>query len=98
MATTTRTAAPAALLALLEQVEDGRIDAATALERLARLPFDDLGHTRVDTHRELRQGTPEAVLAEGKTPDEVRDIVRSLLDSGAGHVLVTRADGGARAA
>ena len=61
-------------------------------------PFRDLGFARVDTHRELRQGAPEAILAEGKTPEEIEAIARALLESDAGSVLVTRADDAARAA
>jgi pyridinium-3,5-biscarboxylic acid mononucleotide synthase len=60
--------------------------------------FRDLGFARVDTDRERRQGAPEGVLAEGKSPDEVEAIARALLESGAGSVMVTRADAGARAA
>jgi NCAIR mutase (PurE)-related protein len=88
----------AQILSLLEAVESGQVSAAAALERLARLPYDDVGFARTDTHRELRQGAPEAVLAEGKTPEEVQAIVRSLLEAGAGSVLVTRADRHAREA
>ena len=88
----------AELLALLEAVGRGDVGPESALERLGELPFRDLGFARVDTHRELRQGAPEAVLAEGKTPDEVEAIARALLDGGAGSVLVTRADADARAA
>ena len=61
-------------------------------------PFVDLGFARVDTDREARQGAPEAIMAEGKTPEEISGIARALLDSGAGSVLVTRADAEARAA
>jgi pyridinium-3,5-biscarboxylic acid mononucleotide synthase len=86
------------LLGLLEAVGAGEVAPAAALERLAQLPFRDLGFARVDTHRELRQEAPEAVLAEGKTPDEVEAIVRAMLDGGVGSVLVTRADALARAA
>lgn len=86
------------LLALLEGVERGELDAAAALEHLEHLPFRDLGFARVDTHRELRQGAPEALLAEGKVPDEIEAIVAAMLADGAGSVLVTRADAGARAA
>jgi pyridinium-3,5-biscarboxylic acid mononucleotide synthase len=86
------------VLALLERVEAGDVDPAEALERLALLPYEDLGFARVDTHRELRQGAPEAVLADGKAPEEVEAIVRALLRGGAGSVLVTRGDEAARAA
>jgi len=88
----------AQIVSLLEAVAKSEVDAAAALERLARLPYEDLGFARVDTHRELRQGAPEAVLAEGKTPEEVDAIVRSLLQAGAGSVLVTRADAQVREA
>jgi NCAIR mutase (PurE)-related protein len=88
----------AGLLALLESVQRGETDPAAALRRLGELPFRDLGFARVDTHRELRQGAPEAILAEGKTAEEVEGIARALLDGGAGSVLVTRAGAEARAA
>jgi pyridinium-3,5-biscarboxylic acid mononucleotide synthase len=86
------------LAALLEDVHRGRVDPAEALARLGTLPYRDLGFARVDTHREARQGAPEAVLAEGKTPEQVTGIVGALLEAGAGSVLVTRADDRVRAA
>jgi hypothetical protein len=88
----------AELAELLEAVGRGELEPAEALERFAELPFRDLGYARVDLHRELRQAAPEAVLAEGKTPEQVAEIVSALLDGGAGSVLVTRADDDVRAA
>lgn len=88
----------AELEALLEDVRRGDVEPAVALERLAELPYRDLGFARVDVHRELRQEAPEAVLAEGKTPEQVAAIVVALVGGGAGSVLVTRADDAARAA
>jgi NCAIR mutase (PurE)-related protein len=86
------------LEALLEGVRRGEVEPQSALEQLAQLPFRDLGFARADVHRELRQGAPEAVLAEGKTPEQVAAIARAMLDGGAGSVLVTRADAAARRA
>lgn len=86
------------LRALLAGVQRGEVEPARALDQLAQLPFRDLGFARVDLHRELRQGAAEAVLAEGKTPQQVVEIVRALLEGGAGTVLVTRADADARRA
>jgi NCAIR mutase (PurE)-related protein len=83
---------------LLEAVRLGEVEPAVALERFAELPYRDLGFARVDLHRELRQGAPEAVLGEGKRPDQVAAIVGALLEGGAGSVLVTRADEEVRAA
>jgi NCAIR mutase (PurE)-related protein len=67
------------------------------LEELLR-GFADLGFARVDTDREARQGAPEGIVAEGKSPQEIEAIARALLDEGAGSVMVTRADAEARAA
>jgi NCAIR mutase (PurE)-related protein len=86
------------LQVLLENVRSGEIEPETALQRLALLPFYDLGFARPDVHRELRQNAPEAVLAEGKTPQQVAEIARAMLEGGAGSVLVTRADADARRA
>jgi pyridinium-3,5-biscarboxylic acid mononucleotide synthase len=83
---------------LLEGVRAGTTSPDDALERLAELPYRDLGFARVDVHRELRQGAPEAVLAEGKTPEQVAQIFVALLEGGAGSVLATRADEAAREA
>src|SRR5205823_14713250 len=83
---------------LLEGVRRGEIEPQEALQQLAQLPFRDLGFARADLHRELRQGAPEAVLAEGKTSEQVAAIARALLEGGAGSVLVTRADAAARRA
>src|SRR6187397_409801 len=83
---------------LLEAVADHDVAPQAAADRIAQLPYRDLGFARVDTHRELRQGAPEAILAEGKTPDQVAAIFVALLEAGAGSVLATRADDAARAA
>ena len=86
------------LIELLERVRSGEVPPDEALDRFAGLPVRDLVFAQVDAHRELRQGAPEAVLAEGKSTDEVLAIVRSLVDAGAGSVLVTRADDSVRRA
>jgi NCAIR mutase (PurE)-related protein len=83
---------------LLAAVQRGDVDADEALERMVSLPYRDLGFARVDVHRELRQGAPEAVLAQGKTPEQVVAIVSAMLDGGAGSVLVTRASDDTRTA
>ncbi len=78
--------------ALLDEVRSGTTTPEEALEQLSGLPFRDLGFARIDLHRELRQGAPEAVLAEGKTSEQVARIVQAFVEGGAGSVLVTRAD------
>lgn len=81
---------PSALLELLAQVERGALTPSDAATRLASLPFEDLGHTRVDHHRTLRTGLPEVIYAAGKTPAQVAEIFTALAASGVA-VLATRA-------
>ena len=50
--------------------------------------FLDLGHTKFDTHRALRNGFPEVVYAEGKTPEQVAEIF--CLPGTQGNILATR--------
>jgi NCAIR mutase (PurE)-related protein len=78
------------LLGLLAEVQRGELTPDAASARLANLPFEDLGHTRVDHHRSLRTGLPEVIYAAGKTPDQVAAIFVSLKASGVA-VLATRA-------
>jgi NCAIR mutase (PurE)-related protein len=75
---------------LFDQVRKKRISPDEAVERLRHLPFEDLGFAKIDHHRALRQGMPEVIFAQGKTPRQVTDIFRSLAAQG-GNVLATRA-------
>jgi NCAIR mutase (PurE)-related protein len=81
-----------ALRALLDDVATGRVTAEDAAARLRRLPYADLGYARVDHHRTLRQGLPEAVYGPGKTAEQCADIVGELLsEPSGGPVVLTRA-------
>jgi NCAIR mutase (PurE)-related protein len=80
----------AALRKLFEQVQKKKLSADEAVERLRHLPFEDLGFAKVDHHRALRQGMPEVIFSQGKTPRQVADIFSRLAKHG-GNVLATRA-------
>src|SRR5215469_8829748 len=77
--------------ALLEAVAGGEVSPDQALDRLRTLPVADLRFARVDLHRSLRHGVPEAVFCQGKTPEQVVAIAgRLAVDHD--NVLCTRAD------
>ena len=80
-----------ALLKVLSAVERGELTPEAAAARLATLPFEDLGHARVDHHRSLRTGLPEVIYAAGKTPEQTVEIFGSLRRDGV-DVLATRVD------
>jgi pyridinium-3,5-biscarboxylic acid mononucleotide synthase len=79
------------LRTLVEQVAAGRCTPDDAVRQLRRLPYADLGFARVDLHRDLRVGMPEAVYGPGKTPEHTAAVVEELLRSTEAPVLVTRA-------
>jgi hypothetical protein len=60
---------------ILNSVSDGSLNVDDALEQLKILPYKDLGHTKVDNHRELRRGYPEVIFCEGKTAEQVQNIM-----------------------
>lgn len=76
---------------LLEKVRSGEVAPDTAMKQLRQLPVADLGFAQVDLHRELRQGVPEAIYAEGKTTEQVVSIAARLMDATTGPVIATRA-------
>ena len=77
---------------LMAGVAEGTISPDDAVRRLSRLPFVDVGVARIDHHRALRQGLPEAVYAPGKSAEDVAIVVSELLDHGTGPVVLSRAD------
>jgi hypothetical protein len=75
---------------LFEQVRKGSLSADEAVEQLRHLPFEDLGFAKVDHHRALRNGMPEVIFGQGKTPAQMATIFARLATQG-GNILATRA-------
>jgi NCAIR mutase (PurE)-related protein len=84
-----------ALRALFDAVRDGRLDPAAAGRQaetaFLRDPVEDLGFARVDHDRAARQGFPEVVFGQGKTPEQTTEIARAIVARGHS-LLVTRTD------
>jgi pyridinium-3,5-biscarboxylic acid mononucleotide synthase len=78
------------LNALLRGVKSGKVSLGDAQKQLTDLPFVDLGFANVDTHRALRTGFPEVVLAQWKSTEQVVGIISALAKRGHS-ALVTRA-------
>ncbi|MDD5144291.1 nickel pincer cofactor biosynthesis protein LarB [Methanoregula sp.] len=75
---------------LLDQYKEGRITLAAAAEAIEGLRLDRIGDFAcIDTGRGVRCGMPEVVLAEGKDPGHLAEIVLRLAGSG-GRCIVTR--------
>ena len=76
--------------ALLEQVSSGELDIDEAMLKLKEAPFEDLGFAKPDYHRALRQGIGEVIYGAGKTPEQIHDIVASMVQQGQKSILITR--------
>lgn len=77
---------------LLERVSEGEVGVEEALRRVEGFSrVSDFA--RLDTARTDRTGVPEAVLAEGKSREDLREIARDYLER-RGQVIVTRLEDG----
>ncbi|MCI5166951.1 MAG: nickel pincer cofactor biosynthesis protein LarB [Candidatus Electrothrix sp. GM3_4] len=79
------------LFILLQRVKNGRINPEQALEKIRLPPVEVLDVARLDHHRILRTGLPEAVFGENKTVDQMVEILQAMLNRPT-VVLATRVD------
>jgi len=82
---------PNDLKILLEDLSAGRLSVEDGMERLATLPYENLGSACLDHHRCLRQGTPETILGASKTAAQMITIVGAMVRRNS-NVLITRLD------
>ncbi|WP_429163280.1 nickel pincer cofactor biosynthesis protein LarB [Desulfitispora alkaliphila] len=76
---------------ILEQYKNGSKDLDSTLAELKHLPYEDLNYAKVDHHRQMRNGFPEVIFCQGKTPEQVVGIMKSLAKTG-NTVMGTRAN------
>lgn len=74
----------------LKSIKNGDISIEDGVDKLKDLPYSDLGFAKIDNHRELRVGYPEVIYCEGKTVEQIRDIVSLMLTKDV-NILGTRA-------
>mgnify|MGYP001193090761 CR=1 FL=1 len=79
------------LKTLLEQVQNGSIAISQALTHLRHWPVEVLTEARLDHHRTIRTGLPEAVFGATKTVAQLVEILTAMLRTPS-VVLATRID------
>ena len=77
----------------LEALSRGEITVEEALLALKTKPFEDIGFAKVDTHRAIRQGVAEVIFGSGKTTEQIKGIVNTMLEAGQKTILITRLSG-----
>lgn len=75
---------------LLEEVKNGNVDIDCALADLRKLPFEDIGFAKIDHHRNIRNGYPEVIYCQGKTIEQIKEIVKRLIVKN-NNIMATRA-------
>ncbi len=75
---------------LFEKVKRDELSVDDACSMLKDLPYKDMGFANVDNHRALRTGFPEVIFCEGKTPEQIKNIMLELVKKG-GNIMGTRA-------
>jgi len=75
---------------LFQDVKRGKLSPDEAVQQLKHLPFEDLGHSKIDHHSLVRTGMPEVIFGQGKTATHVGAIFERLAARGS-NVLATRA-------
>ncbi len=78
------------LLNILKQVSDGSKTPEEAMEFLKELPFTDLGFAKIDQHRNIRTGYPEAIFCQGKTTEQIIAILSKMMENNV-NIMGTRA-------
>ncbi len=75
---------------LLECVKKGEVSVDDVLLKLKTKPFEDIGYAKIDTHREIRQGTAEVIYGAGKTVEQIIGIIECMKYNGQNTILITR--------
>ena len=76
---------------LLESLKQDVVTTEDVLQKLQNLSFEDVGFAKIDHHRRIRNGYPEVIYGEGKTPEQAAEIFERLAAKSP-DVLCTRAE------
>ncbi len=72
---------------LLGQIKKNKVSVDEGIKELRNLPYLDLGFAKLDLHREVRKGFPEAIFCEDKEITQIGKIVNALLMKNARVIL-----------
>jgi pyridinium-3,5-biscarboxylic acid mononucleotide synthase len=75
---------------ILASLRSGKRTLDEALDALKHLPYEDLSFAKIDHHRQIRQGIPEVIFAQGKREEDVVTIARAIFRKNR-KLLITKA-------
>lgn len=75
---------------LLRDYKADKLSLDDILGQLQKLPFENIEFAHIDHHRQIRQGFPEVILCEGKSEEQIEQIIAVMLERKS-HILASRA-------
>ena len=75
---------------ILTSFQSGDLSLEEVMDKLKILPYEDLSFAKIDHHRAMRQGFPEVIFCQGKTVNQVTEIMGHLVRHNR-NILATRA-------
>ena len=72
-------------------LKEGKLSEHEFLVFIENFPYNDIGDIKLDFHRNIRRGVPEAIYGSGKSAAQLEKIVKRFADLGE-VLLVTRVD------
>jgi pyridinium-3,5-biscarboxylic acid mononucleotide synthase len=73
----------------IKRLKNGEISENDFLNFVEHFPYQDMGNIKLDFHRKIRRGVPEAIYGSGKTVEQLERIVHRFKDIGE-ELLITR--------
>jgi NCAIR mutase (PurE)-related protein len=74
---------------LLDDYKQGIVNKNDFVTKIKEIYFEDIGFAKVDHHRLLRREFPEVIYGEGKTPEQILEIAKKILNYSS-LLLITR--------
>jgi len=75
----------------IELLKEGKLSADDFQTFLENFPYSDVGDIKLDFHRKIRRGVPEAIYGSGKSIEQLEKIVKRFTDIDE-VLLITRVD------
>jgi len=77
---------------LFREFKENKLSEDELFSKFKSLTVEEMGFAKVDHGREVRQGFPEVIYAEGKTKEQTAKIFKALADKNEKCVMATRAN------
>lgn len=77
------------LQSLLLGFKDDRVSINDVLDKISKLPYEDISLARIDHHRQIRNGIPEVIFGLNKSNEEIIKIAEAMYKQ-SGRFLITK--------